>query len=256
MGVDARIAVKIKGKDNWISEKETRRISYMLGSTIGHDNFFTMRPEQGTFNEVQNAIEIVEPFDNPYDDEDEAHLVGKRFIFQDAEDEFFAEDDEQLLEVNLMGRYYGPSYERGDWKVYFFVIVLLRNLIPNSKVFYGGDSAGIKFVECDEKFMHEMNKHYVENGGRPYRHYDPFSIRTQSRPVCKYCDDAPMVDCGGGGAETYWCCDGCGLSMVQNDLGERLYNKNHEDFFDAHKRFRNGERSNAKNQKILGSDKS
>lgn len=71
-------------------------------------------------------------------------------------------------EVEQRWRYYGPGYERGSWPRIAAVLLALMAGENVETVWYFGDCS-----DGDEPFTRERleqyNKHYIENGDRPYR---------------------------------------------------------------------------------------
>lgn len=70
-------------------------------------------------------------------------------------------------EVAQPWRYYGPEYERGPWPKIAAVLLTLMASEDVETVWYYGDCE-----DLDDPFtlsrLEQYNKHYVENGTRPY----------------------------------------------------------------------------------------
>ena len=61
MGIDALMFVRIKGRDNWLTETETVALSHKAGQCFGADNFFIVHQEE-KWSGARHAIEIVKPW--------------------------------------------------------------------------------------------------------------------------------------------------------------------------------------------------
>ena len=70
--------------------------------------------------------------------------------------------------VDQSWRYYGPDYERGPWPWIAATLLALMASEDVETVWYYGDCLG-----GDEPFtpdrLDQYNRHYIENGDRPYR---------------------------------------------------------------------------------------
>jgi hypothetical protein len=241
MGVDAEMFVRIKGKQNWLSEDQVKRLSYEIGTAFPTDTFFVMNPRSLSYEgaEVRRALkimpEIKDADDADYHGADSGH-VGKVVWTQDG-DPIVADDDEQFIKVNLWGRYYGPDYERGSWPTLRAIIFFLSETIPNGQVWYGGDSSGMCAERADSVFMAKMDRHWVNHARRPYVRYQSpgigalFSYPAQRivPPVCELCD-VPMASCGGSRDYSFYWCDGCGQKASKHANGALEWAARHEDY--------------------------
>jgi len=155
---------------------------------------------------------------------------------QDGED-ILPEKGEQFIEVHLAGRYYGPGYERGNLPKYISIANWLEVRIPNSSIFYGGDSSGICAEPFDAKGRAKMWAHFCQYGHRPYT--GAFgSFKNEGVTLCSFCK-TPMTDTGGGGGDTYLYCAGCGKRRIKiGKTGELVKVEQGEDFFAAHNKIR------------------
>ncbi len=72
-----------------------------------------------------------------------------------------------VLQVRLMGAYYGPGYERGWWPEIAAVLEFLRRQLPNSQVWYGRDD-GDWVREVTAESLDALWDHWAKHGGRPY----------------------------------------------------------------------------------------
>ncbi len=244
MGVDAEIFVRIKGKSNWLSDADVRRLSYEIGTAFDTNFFFTMNPRQGVFKETRRALEIMKPIKDASDAEDyglDADAVGHVVWTQDG-DPIVAAEDEQFIKANLYHRYYGKNYERGDWPKLRACIFWLSTRIPNCEVWYGGDSSGMCAEHASGPFLAAMDSHWVFNARRPYVRYEsPFKGTFGAMPkdnivppVCELCE-VPMAECGGSRDYSFFWCDGCGVKASKHHMGTLAWAGLHEDYpnFDA-----------------------
>lgn len=243
MGVDAEMFVRIKGREQWLTDVDIKRLAYEIGSSVGSKALFQMNPTQGVFNKKRYALEAIQPTsreDEYFDEEYHGPFIGKTVWHQDG-DPIVAGDDEQFIKVHLYGRYYGKGYERGDWPTLRGVITWLNIRIPFGQVWYGGDSSGQCAEHASAQFMSDMDLHWAMNGRRPYMRYDSpfkgmFSLPTDSleSPVCELCE-VPMIDSGGSRDYSFYWCDGCGAKASKHVNGSMAWAGLHEDCpsFDA-----------------------
>ncbi len=126
-------------------------------------------------------------------------------------------DNQHILEaieanryqVNLIGRYYGPGYERGPLVDYITIANWLEvNL--GATVYYGNDSSD-ELGLFDDNYVSYLYHYYLENGHEPYRAY---SLGTKETPKCSFCGGKPMHAVGCGGNHTFWHCDGCATQLI------------------------------------------
>ena len=234
MGIDARMYVRIKGQHNWITEEESIRLAYELGQTFGPDNFLTLN--DGHY--FCRALEIVKPLtdENPmYKVYGNKGMLGKMVIF-DHGNNHIAKPDEQFVKINLMTRYYGEGYERGDLSLIIMVAKWLDYHLPGGAVWYGGDSPeGTNLKSFDEKMRYKLMLHFFDVGHKPYTG-KAYSLYDK-QALCDFCGGIPMVTLGKNKQETclYNRCAGCGLRVISDRYtGQILYELNDsEDFFEA-----------------------
>lgn len=239
MGVDAEMLVRIKGKQNQLSESEVRRVSYEIGTAFDNNFFFTMNPRQGVFKETRRALEIMRPLKDAAEAADygldSAH--AGRVVWSQDGDPIVAAEDEQFIKVNLYGRYYGKGYERGDWPKLRACIFWLSTRIPNCEVWYGGDSSGICAEHATPLFMADLDQHWVANARRPYVRYESPHKGMFGRmpkddiepPVCELCE-VPMAEQGGSRDYSFFWCDGCGAKASKHYKGGFAWAGLHEDY--------------------------
>lgn len=221
MGVDAEILVRIRGRSNWLTEDRCAQLAYELASSTDWRQFLLLREGEacGSDKRPRRSINIVPPFADEYD-EDPANK-GRVVYHQDGPT-IVAHDDEQFIKASLMGRYYGPGYERGDWPALRAVITWLAHRIPTGSVWYGGDSCGMCVSEMTPDAIKAIDEHWFVNGRRPYVRHDSSLLRMRGRgfagteaPICDLCH-VPMAECGGSKEFDFWWCDGCGEKVTKH----------------------------------------
>lgn len=237
MGVDAQMLVKVPNCT--LTEADAVRIGYELAATIGPDHFMITRGDDHklAFGAPHHAVSLVKPHSSAeYGDYPE--FDGRVIWTQDGEP-IVAEPGEQFLNVHLMGRYYGPGYERGTWPILRAIIEWLRRRFPGGEVWYGGDSSGICAELMTDERLRRLDDHFYAHGRRPYVRYRPSgsdALTGHRAPVCG-CADVATVNTGGGRGSSFWWCDGCGAVYITSNSaphGIRL-NRN-EDVFAGNRR--------------------
>jgi len=233
MGVDARMFIRIKGRNNWLSGDQVKRLSYEIGTAFSTDTFFVTNPRQLSYEgqEVRRALSIVAPIKDAEYHGLEPDFAAKVVWTQDGEP-IVAEDDEQFVKVSLRGRYYGPGYERGSWPTLRAIIFFLTEAVPQGQVWYGGDSSGMCAEHASPTFMAKMDRHWVNNARRPYVRYESklkLGLPKDSiePPICELCE-VPMADCGGSRDFTFYWCDGCGQKASKHINGTTAWASRHK----------------------------
>lgn len=194
MGIDARILVKTKVH---FTPEQLRHESYLLASALGHDNFF--------ITERHHALELV---------------VG---AWEQDGPSVEPRPGEQFIEVNLWSRYYGPGYERGHWPIIRGVLCWFWANHPDCETWYGGDSSGVCVTRFTPKEVAELDNHFYTRGHRPY--LGAFtSLKHEKTPVCPWCHELAN-NCGGGGAQSFWHCTGCGMVFIMDPAGVFQFEK-------------------------------
>lgn len=189
MGIDAQMFVKVLGTP---SDEEIKRWSYIFGSAF-HNYLFL-----GFENTIHHK---------PLEKIDEYRQDG---------DSIFPNGNETFLEVPLSYRYYGEGYERGPLLIFISMAEFLEKLIPNCKVYYGGDSSGIEAKPFNAIARHELLEHFVKYGNDPYnRLFD----KENDGPNCPVCD-VKMIRTGWGMNFKSFSCIGCGWYITKRD-GEK-----------------------------------
>lgn len=220
MGVDAEILVRIKGRDRWITDEGCVELAYQLASSFGHERFAIRRAdEQRNDTKPRHALNIVQPFVDVYGDA--PHLVGKVIHLQDP-DPLVAADGEQFLHVNLITRYYGIGYERGDWPFLRMLFAWLGVHIPQGQVWYGGDiGSGVAAEHMTPTKIAHVDDHFFRHGRRPYVHSRVVGWARTTAPVCDLCR-VQLASCGGGPGYDFWGCDGCGKKISKHSDGREV----------------------------------
>lgn len=207
MGVDVEIRV-VPAKN--LSAEEIALLGYELGSAVGSDHFFV--DTEGEYGRKHGPL--VADANNHYG------ISGV-----------------QILKVRTLHRYYGPGYERGPWPILRAMIAFLK--AHDCIVHYGSDSGDTMEIATDD-WIATMDKHWASNGGRPYRDYFK-SFRGKRGPTCKICGP-PLTNCGGGGADDYWYCQGCGYKAITTGDGKEWPLIRNEEFFAVHSEVKAGRR--------------
>jgi hypothetical protein len=182
MGIDAELLVRIKGK---ASDDQVRIWAYDLASAFGANRFMIDREQKW---DGHHCLIVV----------DEWLQDGPTIV---------PEEWETFLKVNIWQRYYGEGYERGDLPFIIAVADYLERKIPNSSIWYGGDSSGV----CAEPFgkgrRKELFDYFVKFGHKPYQR--GFKMGDQATdPECSFCKE-PMIYYGWGRDGTLFYCSGC-----------------------------------------------
>ena len=229
MGVDAEMIVRISGKENWLTDAEVRKLAYELSSSVGADKFFiTQKGEFDWYPNGRHALEIQGPLKKrDAEDYERPDLIGKIVRFQDG-DPIIGSDDEQFINVQLFGRYYGAGYERGDWPSIYATIEWLRINIPQGSIWYGGDSSGICMQEMTRQETDDLMRYWAKNGRRPYVHYRG-GYGTGINLTCPHCD-VEMADSGGSRDYTFLWCDGCNARATKHNDGRVCWAERHKGY--------------------------
>lgn len=177
MGIDAQMLVKVKGK---VEKEQLIKWAYELAAAFGSESFLINRESK------EHCLTIIDEYK------------------QDG-DSIFPEKDETFIEVGLITRYYGEGYERGNLPFLIMVAEFLEIKIPNSQIWYGGDSSGIEALLFDKKRRNELFKYFVEFQHKPYR--KGFATHNNP-PICDFCK-VSMTEYGWGEGSIHYRCDGC-----------------------------------------------
>lgn len=181
--MDAQMAAKVAHP---ISEEQLKDLSWRIAEAFGVGNFWIDRDRN------RRALDIIPS--------DYFELSGG------------VKPGEQLIEVNLSGRYYGGTYERGNLNTYIAIARWLEyNLPEGTEIFYGSDSSDY-LGEFGQKEREKLFEHFCESGSTNYR----TGLKSEMDCMCDFCEK-PMR-CGGWGNEEgqkteFFSCAGCGFEM-------------------------------------------
>ena len=194
MGVDARILVKTFAE---VTDDQILDWSWRLAEAFGLDIIWVHRPtEENSYS--QRAIKRVT-----------VHTQDGPAVYPLA--------GETFLEVSIVGRYYGPGYERGDIVSYIAIAFWLEQNIPDCKVWYGGDSSGVCLELFNFQKRTELMHHFCKVGHYPY--YSYFGRQVGNKKKCNWCNK-PMSQYGFSGDRIAAQCTGCGLRLRSKDNGK------------------------------------
>jgi hypothetical protein len=208
MGVDARILIKITKPESWLNPTSLRQLSARLTNVIGPEYFF-LRPEEDR-HALSFVLDETAKWATKYPDDYPNFSPEGPAIWSQDGDDIVAEPNEQFIEVHVGGRYYGESYARGDWKSLSWIMMWCVYNIPDSEVWYGGDSSGICAEHMTSRRMNKMTKYYLTEGN------DSYWMNSKSQYPCEFCG-VGCVNSGGGGGIGFWHCDSCGTQWVTHD---------------------------------------
>lgn len=208
MGIDARILIKVPTKP---TEEQLKAWSWAVCDSLGADKFFINREEgQGAFS-LSETYNGKEP---------------GRFYFQDGPT-LEAREGEWFLIAHVCSRFYGEGYERGDILFLSALAEWIEENIPNSEVWYGGDSSGTLAEPFSEKRRLELRKHLYSSEGRDY--YSSFGQGVAPQPPrddCKLCiPGRGPSQYGFGSHYAAYLCPGCGKRFITNDGGQTWNDK-------------------------------
>lgn len=207
MGIDAEMFIKRKGPKP--SDEQLKTWSWDLCAAIGAQ-FFYFRKENG-----QAALELTGKYLQKYYPE----IVLGKIHTQDGPD-INAADDEWFIEVNLVTRYYGVGYERGNWQVIVNVARWLE-LNIGGEVWYGGDTSGVCAELFDEAARQKLVEHALGPRGKDYYFHFNKNETFRTPPPCNLCvKDRRMIRYDWGDNYIAVSCRGCGKDVCSHDGGE------------------------------------
>ena len=210
MGIDAKLFVRIKDPAHHLPADQVLKTAVELSSTLGHKHFYIQ-------DSNAHCLSIVQPYSEQDFEDDKGYLghdvIGKTLLQQDGDPEVM-EDGEQLLEVHLMQRYYGPGYARGHWPTIRDVMEWLEFKFPTGEIWFGGDSSGVLAEHFTKEKREEMTRFWLSSGTSTYGvWWDSLSTGGGGTPVCECCK-IPLSGRGGGRDVGFWSCRGCGKAAV------------------------------------------
>ena len=171
MGIDAKMLVKTTAD---IDATAVKKMAHKLASAFYHDSFWILKT--ATFCEPHHCLSLV----NEYE--------------QDG-DTIYPADGEKFIEVHIATRYYGVGYERGDLPLIISVANWLDYNIPESSIWYGGDSSGVCAAPFGKSERDALWEHFCSVGHTPY--IGAFG-GTSKNPMCDFCAEK-MIQYGFGG---------------------------------------------------------
>ncbi len=188
MGVDARMLVQLVAP---IADEALTQANYRLAEAVRGQTFWLSRDKDIANGEQRRALNRVNSADHLWD-----------------EGGGIAQTDGCWLFVSLLGRYYGPTYERGDIWRFIAIAEWLEHNFLGCRVFYGGDS-GETLDLFNAGARRQMIAHWAEHGQRPY--YAAMGWHGAEKPdppMCPLCQH-PATRYGTGKDFASWTCDAC-----------------------------------------------
>jgi hypothetical protein len=209
MGVDAVMHVVVRGRV--MTPAEVLDASKRLTSVHGADPFALWRDSKD--GKPRHALVILsrDPNQNEYAIEHDETFADYRVTEADT-----------LLEVRLVGHYYGPHYERGDVYRLCGIADSVERIIPNAEVWYGGD-CDTGLTRFDAAARNGLLDHAVNVYGRkPYVAYrGAFRENEPCRVLCDLCGGEEMERLGWGNHNKYavYTCPTCEFTAKTTDGG-------------------------------------
>ena len=164
MGVDAQGFIKIKGRDNWLTDEEIESFANALEEACPDAVNKLADGQQWGLPRSLNLCDKAGPHYDGWLAEhegeereiDPANRRSDRFIYTQDGPDILAGDDEQFIEFNLSGRYFSPGYPRGWWPKYVRAFLWVYANIPACEIWYGGDSSGCCVRLITEELLKEF----------------------------------------------------------------------------------------------------
>jgi hypothetical protein len=171
----------------------------------------------------RRAMELSGETDVAYEEEGELEGEVGRYYAQDGPT-LRADPGEWFLRLSIMGSYYGVGYERGDLLAYCAMAEWIEASIPNSEVWYGGDSSGVLAERFDESARAALRSHLYGARGRDYfreMSFTPPGTFPTPKP-CSLCipDEPRFLQHGAGPSYIGVNCGGCGKFFESRDNGK------------------------------------
>lgn len=173
MGIDAVMVVRVLGE---VSDERIEATRYRMVDVFGADRF------------------IQYPASAPG-----SCGCERRALMRNPADGAFGRT---VLDVSLMGRYYGPGYERGDPAFLVELARFLEASFEGAEVYYGGDDELRSFGEPERL---ALMRHAREVGHEPYQRR--FG-RDEPEVECSFCR-RPMVAYSWNPEHVGYGCLGC-----------------------------------------------
>lgn len=228
MGIDAEMLVR-KVPHLIVNDEWLKITSWRLVEAIGESKFFVSRESQ--YGEPPRLA--IERTNTRYREAGDPP-PGSQYQEDTSGGPIKAHPGECLLEVHLGGRYYSPSYERGDILTYCAIAEWLEANIQGCEVWYGGDSSGVLMELFDEAKRKAFKAHLYRPEGREYFNYDSPLMGNDGVQAPKPCALCPggkyrgsRCGWGGSGATAFasYHCRGCGYSEETRDAGQTYTEK-------------------------------
>lgn len=181
MGVDAKMFVRNRGPR--LSVDDLRGLSVKLQAELPAHPFEPQGEEKGVLSFVRTLGEyraelahdrIAYPDAASFlqEEEETASYPDHLQIWEQDGPCLISAPDEQLIEVHLFARYFGGDCRRGPWREIRAIADWLEMRVPNSEVWYGGDSSGIvaerltlQFKDACSKALEEDEEEERRSGG-------------------------------------------------------------------------------------------
>lgn len=200
MGVDAEMFLALP---THLTDREVIRLNYEIYAGFG-TGMFTMGFPDLYDGKKEHALSVYAP------------PIGNDYCGVYQPDGSGVPADWQVLRVHLMGRYWGPGYERGPWPDYAALMHFFRVKYPDGKVLYGGDTGFVR--EMTKEVRDEYWEHFAMHQGRPYRLGSSLLRDDLETPFCDFCQE-PMVRNGWGANYAAFYCY-CGAHRTTQDGGQ------------------------------------
>jgi hypothetical protein len=107
------------------------------------------------------TVDLKDAFDSPF-----GYSLGIIDEYRQDGPTILPARGETLIEVGMMGRYYGKGYERGDLLAIVGLADWLDRRIPQSEVWYGGDSVCMELFDAGAR--QELWEYFCTVGHKPY----------------------------------------------------------------------------------------
>ena len=193
MGIDAEMFVRTKYD---FTPEELRVWHFRFGMAF-HDHLWAFGTES---NQVPEELQL--------------HEIK---VYEQDGPTIKPEPGERFLRLRPKSRYYGPGYERGNFPILKAMAEFLELLIPESEVWYGGDSSGVLAEKFGPMERQEMLHHWVSNQHMPYADgRNPYMPKQPDEPFCPYCK-FQTAQYGWGETFRAYHCLGCGWRHIDRD---------------------------------------
>lgn len=209
MGVDAKMFVRIKGREDWLAPAQVDRLAYRMAAVFG--------PRHFSMHVLHHALAIVEPHHG--DPVREPHLEGKVVWHQFAGPPIVAAPDEQFIEAYSTSAYYAEDYESCSWPIIRAVAEWLERNI-GGEVWYGGDSPDPldRAAPLGAERRAALNEHFLAARRDEYDAALDAKFRDPPSLACDTCG-VRMLHSQPEVTETYLVCPRCGRQAMVTTSG-------------------------------------